>query len=71
MTTVPLPTGTIYPLANKALDGKLAARLSQGRAEGLSFYDLRDELRDQGIAVSHETVRRWCMELEIETERAS
>lgn len=58
------PTGTIYPLADKALEGKLAARLAAGRAEGLSYYELRDELRDQGIAVSHETVRRWCLELE-------
>lgn len=66
MTTVTQPQGTIYPLADKALDGQLAARLRDGRAEGLSYYELRDELRKQGIAVSHETVRRWCQELGIE-----
>lgn len=66
LATVPQPTGTIYPLADKALDGSLAERLRGYRDDGLSFYAIRDALRDLGIAVSHETVRRWCAELGIE-----
>lgn len=63
---MPQPTGTIYPLADKALDGRLARLLEKSRSDGRSYYEIRDDLRDLGIAVSHETVRRWCTELGIE-----
>lgn len=71
LTCVAQPQGTIYPLADKALDGSLATVLRDGRAEGRSYYDLRDQLRALGVPVSHETVRRWCQDLGIEKAEAS
>lgn len=61
----------IFPLADRVLGGQLAQRLRDQRAAGSSFDFIARGLSAEGIEVSGETVRTWCVELEIESERAS
>jgi len=58
-----------FELVNTALSGKLEKRLRHMRSLGLSFDDMTAEFAAEGIAVSRETVRRWCKETAIETSR--
>ena len=66
-----MPQSTIYPLADRVLGGTLQQRLVDARNGGESYDDIARGLHAEGIAVSGETVRKWCLELDIETERAS
>lgn len=61
----------IFPLADRVLGGQLAQRLRDQRSAGASFDAIARQLSSDGIEVSGETVRTWCADLEIETERAS
>ena len=55
-----------FPLADKALGGQLKKRLRAARKRGDSFETIARDLHNDGIALSGETVRRWCNELQIE-----
>lgn len=55
-----------FPLADKALDGQLETRLRDARAAGESFEEIARKLHNDGIAISGETVRKWCHDLGIE-----
>ena len=49
-----------YPLADRALDGRLADLLLGWDAEGLSLFDIALKLRDDhDLEVSPSTVSRW------------
>jgi intein-encoded DNA endonuclease-like protein len=48
-----------YELADLRLDGKLAKMLADWREDGVSYSEMSYRLRDHGIQVSHETIRRW------------
>ena len=61
----------LFPLADKALHGRLEDRLRGERGEGRSFARIAYDLTVEGIQVSDETVRRWCRELGIEKPRAT
>lgn len=63
---------SIYPLADRLIDGGLRNLLSQRRAAGDSFEVIARSLAtDHGVDVATETVRRWCIEQGIEPEAAS
>jgi intein-encoded DNA endonuclease-like protein len=50
------------------LDGGLTAALTRWRAEGLTYEQITDRLRDElGIDVVTTTVLRWCRRLEQES----
>lgn len=50
----------MYPLIDRLTDGHLAERLAVWRADGWSFQQIADHLRDNyGVSVSDETVRNW------------
>jgi transposase-like protein len=53
-------------LVDLALGGTLDIQLRQWREWGLSFEAIAERLREDGIAVSRETVRRWIRELEVQ-----
>lgn len=56
-----LPMSRLYPLVDRILDGHLADQLAEWRANGWSFQQIADELRDvHQVRVSDETVRGWC-----------
>jgi len=52
-----------YDLTDRLLGGTLADRLAAARADGTSFDDIAFSLRADGIEVSGETVRQWCLSL--------
>lgn len=52
-----------YPLADRLVGGNLDQRLACWRAEGLSFHEIAFRLREHGVTVTGETVRRWSNEL--------
>jgi len=52
----------MFPLADKALGGSLVGLLRDRRGEGESYEDIARELHGLGVAVSGETVRKWCAE---------
>ncbi len=58
----------LYPLADLALDGKLGDRLRTLRNEKVSFQEIAYDLRADGVTVSGETVRQWCIQLGIHRE---
>lgn len=60
-----------FPLADKALGGTLERRLRKQRQAGMTNSAIAEDLADDGIDVSRETVRKWCIELGIDQERAS
>lgn len=61
------PSGTIYALADRILNGELAVRLREWRSERPrpSYDDIALRLKALGIDVSRETVRRWCDSLDL------
>jgi transposase-like protein len=63
----------IYTLANRVLRGQLPRRLREARKDGISYRRLAEEFNAEGIPVSHETIRQWVRQLNIEekVERAS
>jgi hypothetical protein len=63
--------GTVYPLANRILDGRLRTMLRRWRHQGLSYAQIAYKLHgDHGITVSDETVRMWCLRLGIDEATA-
>jgi hypothetical protein len=63
--------GTVYPLANRILDGRLRSMLRRWRTKGLSHAQIAYKLRaDHDITVSDETVRMWCLRLGIDEATA-
>lgn len=56
----------IFPLADRVLGGQLAQRLRDQRMTGASYDAIARQLSSEGIEVSGETVRSWCLDLEIE-----
>lgn len=58
-----------FPLADRALGGTLTKRLRRWHNEGKSLHGISALLRDEGIEVSTETVRRWCIREGIDTSR--
>lgn len=61
MYVASVPSQPLYPLADRILGGDLADRLKAFRANGLSFESIARELSSEGIEVSGETVRKWCV----------
>lgn len=60
--------GSIYPLANRILDGRLRTMLRRWRRQGLSYTDIAYQLRaEHDIRISDETVRMWCTKLGVDT----
>ncbi len=61
-----------YPLADRALKGRLAEMLTTARTAGESYEQIARKLSTvRGVEVSSATVRRWCMELGIEAGSAA
>jgi hypothetical protein len=60
---------TIFPIVDKALGGKLEARLRKWRPS-VSFDEIANRLRSEGIDVNGETIRRWCDDLGIPKKAA-
>lgn len=58
---------SVLPLADRILKGRLTERLRQERAEDRSFEQIARGLAADGIDVSGETVRKWCIELGLHT----
>lgn len=63
-------TRTLFPLVDMALGGTLKQRLLDQRAGGLSYEEITHLLREDGITVSSETVRKWCLDLSTPEELA-
>lgn len=55
----------LYPIVDLALDGKLEQRLRARRNAFASYDDIARELHADGIPVTGETVRKWCLDLGI------
>lgn len=57
---MPAPRSTLYRLADQRLDGQLAERLRDLRADDRSWRYIADKLaEDLGFQPSYETVRAW------------
>jgi len=70
------PSGTIFALADRILNGELVDRLTDWRTQDprVSFDEIADRLKAEGVKASRETVRRWCDTLDLtdpEPERAA
>ena len=65
--------GTIYPLLDRVLDGKLADLLREWRSgERMSYAAIsRRLLLEHEVTVSTDTVRRWLDELGIKKDQAA
>lgn len=67
LADVPRGRQPILPLVDRLLDGKLAELLSAMRADDQSYDSIARRLHvDHDIDVTGETVRRWCIDLEVE-----
>lgn len=65
-----VPTGNLWPLADRILDGNLSAYLRQCRRQGMSAERIARELRaDHDINVSRETMRNWLAALGIDGQK--
>jgi len=61
-----------YPLIDRLLGGTLEAVLRERRETGQSFAEIgRWLLTEHDLAVSIDTIRRWCSDLGIEKQAAS
>jgi intein-encoded DNA endonuclease-like protein len=58
-----------YKIANGALKGELPARLRAMRTDGKSLDQMVEAISELGFDVSRETVRRWCDEAGVPTNR--
>jgi hypothetical protein len=55
-------------MADRLLEGRLVERLTQMRAEGLSYDDIARHLfAEAGITTTGETIRSWGRQLDIDT----
>lgn len=58
-------TSRTFDLVDQLLDGTLAARLREWRADGLSLREITTRLdADHGVYISHETIRAWLADIE-------
>lgn len=55
-----------YPLYDRILNGRLGELLMGWRDEGASPNEMAYRLRDRGVTVSPDTVRRWLKTLDAE-----
>ena len=62
-----MPTGTVWPLANKITDGKLAEILLEARERKVSAEAIAQDLfATYEIRITGETIRVWLKALEEE-----
>lgn len=61
----------VFTIINKMLDGTLEQRLTDWRAEGLTFEAIARELLAEDITVTGATVRNWCIRLGIHEARVA
>ena len=55
-----------FPLVDRLVEGGLAAFLAEARANGDSHETIAFRLRaEHDIAISSETVRKWCIRTEV------
>lgn len=60
-----------FDLFDRLMGGRLERRLRSLADEGHTYVRMAERLRsDNDIDVSHETVRRWCLDLGIENPRS-
>ena len=52
-----------FPAAATSVNYDLAGWLLQARKNGLSYREIARTLREDGLFVSHETIRKWCADL--------
>jgi transposase-like protein len=62
-----MPT-TSFLLADRALDGELAARLTAWRNARVSYRAIARILNNEGIEVSRSVVARWCQDIDTEAQ---
>ncbi len=61
-----------YPLVDRLVPGGLARFLADARNAGESYEGVAHRLRaEHDVAVSSETVRRWCARTEVAEQAAS
>lgn len=53
----------LYEWADQTLKGRLKGQLLRWRAQGVSHEEVARRLRDKGVTVSRETVRRWYLDM--------
>lgn len=59
---------SLYPLLDRLAGGTLLQRLTEWRAEGLSYDEIARRVADlTGETVNGESVRRYCADLDIPT----
>jgi hypothetical protein len=58
-----MATGSQFHLFDRIVGGTLEARLREHRAAGLSYEAVARRLETDGVSVTGETVRRWCLDL--------
>lgn len=62
----------LLPFVDRILDGKLTTILTAWKAEGLSNEAVARRLHaEHDIDVTAETVRKWCIELEVPQAKAA
>lgn len=55
-----------FPLYDRAAGGRLKVRLRTMRRRGMTFEQIAEKLRTEGINVSTSTVHRWCHQQGVE-----
>lgn len=66
-----MATGTTFPLVDRIMEGRLDEQLRQWRSENLSYEQIaRRLLTDHEVDINSTTVRRWCIDLGIDTPKA-
>lgn len=63
------PVASIFEIVDRALDGGLADRLRELRADGKSIDQITEIFAADGYHVSRETIRRWMKHGDIPTHR--
>lgn len=61
---MPTPS-SLYDMADRLAGGDLETRLRNWRNDGETFAEIAFRLRGDGVTVTHETVRNWCITLGI------
>lgn len=67
LADVPRGRQPMLPLVDRLLDGKLEELLTEMRADEQSYDTIARRLHaEHDIDVTGETVRRWCIDLDVE-----
>lgn len=54
---------SLYPLLDQMAGGNLTQRLTDWRADGLSYDEIARRIEDlTQVATNGESIRRWCIE---------